>query len=270
MAGKKDEKGTAGKTEYNVEAAVRALRVFEVFAFEGRPLSLAELTRCLDIPSSSCLLLVRTLRRRGYLYETSNRSGYYPTRRMLDHTVQIASHERMVERMTPALMDLRDRTGATVMLSKIQGDHAIYLAVFNSPNKQRVRVTAGTLRPLHSTATGKALLACLDDEERSALLDRIGFTRFTPQTVTSREQLEHDLKKMSARGWYWNERETHPEVASISVPVRIQADCYAITIAEPAYLLEKHRDEHVQTLLQLAADLRSDHASFSPGRRGTA
>lgn len=262
----KDDDKAVRQATYNVEAAVRALRIFEVFAFEGRPLSLAELTRCLDIPSSSCLLLIRTLRRRGYLYETSNRTGYYPTRRMLDHAVNIASHETIVERLTPTLAALRDRTEATIALSKLQGDHAIFLVVFNSPHTQRVRVTAGTLRPLHATATGKALIACMEPEDRQELLDRLTFTRFTPRTVIERPAFEAELQRMSERGWFSSERETLPDLASVSVPLQMGAESYAITISEPAYLMEKHLQDHVQALTQLATELRSEHAAYTPAR----
>src|SRR4051794_2485901 len=110
---------------YDVKAAVRALRVFETYAAEGRALSLSELADRLEIPASSCLLLIRTLLRRGYLYQAGSRSVYYPTRRMLEHATRISQHDPIVERLAPMLSALRDKTRETVGLAKLQGNRAI-------------------------------------------------------------------------------------------------------------------------------------------------
>src|SRR5262249_25582586 len=146
-------------------------RVFETYADEGRALSLSELALRLDMPASSCLLLIRTLLRRGYLYEAGSRLAYYPTRRMLELATRVARHDPVVERLAPALAALRDKTTETVALSKLQGERAIYLSIFDSPHMLRPYISAGTLRPLHATSTGKALLGGLTEGERAGLLE---------------------------------------------------------------------------------------------------
>src|ERR1700683_523199 len=136
----------------DVEAAVRTLKVFEVFSREKRPLSLSVLATHIDIPVSSCLLLIRTLLRRGDLYQAASQGGYYPTKRMLEHAALIAEHDPILEQLQEMLTTLRDRTEETIALSKLQGVRAIYLAVFDSPQMVRPSVSAGALRPLHSTS----------------------------------------------------------------------------------------------------------------------
>src|SRR4051812_20163868 len=130
----------------DVKAAVRAIRIFETFASESRPLSLSELAARLRIAPSSCLLLIRTLSRRGYLYEIAPRQGYYPTTRLLGLWEKISKHGPVVGGLAPYLEALRDKTRETVTLSKRQGNYAIFLAVFDSPETLHPSVSVGTLR----------------------------------------------------------------------------------------------------------------------------
>jgi DNA-binding IclR family transcriptional regulator len=251
----------------DVKAAIRALRVFETYAAEARALSLSELAQRLDVPPSSCLMLIRTLLHRGYLYEAGNRFIYYPTRRMLEHATRIASHDPVVERLAPALSALRDRTQETVALSKLQGTRAIYLAIFDSPHVVRPTILAGTLRPLHSTSTGKALLGGLEEVARATLLEQLDFSRFTPNTLKSRSPLEAELRKMATRGWYSNEGETIADLSGIAVPVRVQGGGYAITVFGPTYRLSPRLAEHAAALRQTALELERERAAARPPAR---
>lgn len=223
----------------DVKTAVRTLRLFEVYAKTQRPLVLSELAELLDMPASSCLLLVRTLLQRGYLYETGRRAGYYPTRRLFDHASAIVAHDPVVERLRGALEALRDHTSETITLSKIQGDRLVYLLVADSPQIVRPAIQAGVLRPLHSTATGKALLAQLDPVTRARLLKTAGMPRLTAATRTSLRRVEADIEAGKARGWYGNEGESVADLNAVALALQLNHEAYAITVMGPAYRLDR-------------------------------
>src|SRR5687768_11462332 len=94
----------------NVRSAVRALKIFEAFAAEGAPMTLTQLAMKLEMPASSCLLLIRTLLNRGYLYATGQRNEYYPTQRLAEVTRRIAANDPLIQRVQPHLDRLRDAT----------------------------------------------------------------------------------------------------------------------------------------------------------------
>lgn len=239
----------------DVKAAVRALRVFETFANEARPMSLSELAQALTIPPSSCLLLIRTLLKRGYLYETAARGGYYPTRRMAEISERITRHDPVVERLKPLLEALRDRSGETVTLSKRQGGRGIYLAILDSPQILRPSVTVGQLRPLHATSAGKALLGALDAEERKAALDSLELKRMTPKTRASRAQLEEELDRMAERGWFSNDGESVADLSAVAVPLRQDRELYAIAVLGPSARINPRVAELGPMLLRAIAPL---------------
>ncbi len=58
----------------DVKVAGRTLDIIEAFSQRRAPLLLTELAAAIGAPKSSCSELIRTLKRRGYLYALGRRS----------------------------------------------------------------------------------------------------------------------------------------------------------------------------------------------------
>ncbi|APX02546.1 IclR family transcriptional regulator [Arthrobacter sp. QXT-31] len=76
--------------------------------------------------------------------------------------------------------------------------------------------------PLHSTATGKVLLANLDDDEIRALLPE-RLEAMTPFTITDRTALLAELDKTRSQGFATLDGELEEGLFVVAVPVRNQA-----------------------------------------------
>lgn len=237
-----------------VKTAARTLDVFEAFTAVGRPASLSELARAIGAPVASCFGIVRTLEQRGYLYSLRSRRGLYPTKRLLETARLIAAHDPLEERLAPVLAALRDATQETVLLGKRMRDHVVLLDVLEGPQRVRYTTRIGDLKPLHSSATGKALLATLDDHARRALLAQLPLTRLTSLTMTSRRALEADLAMGRARGWYVSRGETVADVTAVATPLEINEETLAIAVAGPLHRMDAAIDDHVAALLAARRD----------------
>ena len=242
----------------NVKTAGRTLDLFEAFAREGKPLSLSQLARAIDAPVSSCFGIVRTLEARGYLYEVKARAGYYPTKLLFEHASAIASRDPLAERFAPALEKLRDQTGETVLLSKRLDRQAVYLAVLDSVHSIRYSPKVGELRPLHASASGKALLGSLAPELRSELLAGMRLPRVTSRTITSRAALEADLALGRSRGWYVTHGETVADLMAVAVAVPVRGEVYSVALAGPMHRMESALKRYVKLLSELRATLEDD------------
>lgn len=238
-----------------VKTARRTLDLFEAFAREGKPLSLSELARAIGAPVSSCFGIVRTLQARGYLYEVKARAGYYPTQLLYEHARAIASRDPLAERFVPLLEKLRDQTGETVMLSKRLERQAVYLVVLDGLHSIRYSPKVGDFRPLHASASGKALLGTLAPERRSELLNGMKLPRVTSHTITSRAALEADLEQGRARGWYVTHGETVADLMAVAVPVITNGETYSAALAGPVHRMEPALKRHAKLLLELRASL---------------
>ncbi len=241
----------------DVKAALRTLRLFELFAACKQPLVLSELAEQLEIPASSCLLLVRTLLQHGYLYEVSRRGGYYPTRKLLEHMKRVVDHDPVAQRVRPALAQLQADTGESITLSKLQGLQLVYLAVVDSAHLMRPALSVGMSRPVHASASGKALLSLLDAEARRALLREAGMARLTANTLSSRAALEAQLQQGANQGWFESLGESEAELAAVSVPLRVGTEPYAITVLGTLLRMQDRRAHHARRLQAARAAIES-------------
>jgi len=239
----------------NVKTAGRTLDLFEAFAREGKPLSLSQLARAIDAPVSSCFGIVRTLEARGYLYEVKARGGFYPTRLLFEQARVIASHDPLAERFVPLLEKLRDQTGETVLLSKRLDRQAVYLVVLDSLHSIRYSPKVGEFRPLHASASGKALLGSLTPVLRNEMLSGMKLPRVTSRTITSRAALEADLEQGRARGWYVTHGETVADLMAVAVAVTLSGETYSVALAGPMHRMDSALKRYAKLLVDLRAAL---------------
>jgi IclR family acetate operon transcriptional repressor len=221
-----------------VKTAARTLDVFEVFAAVKGPLTLTELAARLDSPVSSCHALVRTLQQRGYVYILDERKRVYPTKRLFMIAQQIAQNDPVLELIGPILADLQSRTAETIILGKRQGNSVTYLDVVESRQTIRYAANAGDVKPLHSSAIGKAMLGALAPTELTKLLGKLPLPGVTANTIRSPRTLLSDIETSRRRGYFVTRGENVPDVMAISIFRTVGEEAYAVAVAGPIGRLE--------------------------------
>jgi DNA-binding IclR family transcriptional regulator len=236
----------------------RALSIFEAFELAERPLTLSELAEAAGLPVSTCHGIVGTLMERGYLYVSSRRKSLYPTRRLVDMVTRISRHDPYLDRLEPRLETLRESTQETVIVGRRQHDHLIYLLVLEGPQTIRYSASAGSLKPLHSTAIGKALLSTLSDEELTAWLDGHKMRSVTAHTLTRSADLLRDVRAGHATGYFATYGESVSDVMAIAVPVAIGGEWLGVAVAGPLHRMKQAIDLDVKHLLRAKRLIEAD------------
>ena len=212
----------------------RTMDVFELFASELRPLSLSEVAKLMGIPVSSCHDVLQALEERGYLYQLGPRGGYYPTLRMHRFITRIAENDPILQRADMALRNLRDELDESVSLARIDGQSATYLLVLEPSHALRLMVQVGEkVRSLYATSAGKAVLGTLPAETRRKAIARLDMAPYTPQTISSREELEKDVAASAKRGWYLNREESVPGGVTVAATFVWNRSTFIVTVAGP-------------------------------------
>jgi len=243
-----------------MKTATRTVAVFEAFAECRRPLTLTELAHALRVPISSCFGLVRALENRGYLHSTNAQKALYPTRRMLQTAQIISAHEPVVARLTPQLARLRDKTRETVILGQMHasGSKVIYLDILEGPQTVRYTAGIGDLKPLHSSAIGKALLATLPAARLDALLKKLQLTRVTAQTLTTIDALKADLEAGRTRGYQMTRGENVADVAAIALAVTVSGRTFGVAVAGPIHRMDAEIAHYAEALRATCRALEGD------------
>jgi len=214
-----------------VKTAKRTLDIFEAFATRQEPLTLSDVARQIESPVSSCHGVIRTMVARGYLYMLDKRR-YYPTRKLLDLGSRISPHDPLMERLLPHLEALRKRTEETVLIGKREEDEILYVVTIESQQTIRYTLHAGTRRPLHASAVGKALLGVLPDERLVEDLRRLKLKRFTGATLDA-ESLLADLRRSRRRGYFVTRGEFDTAGMGVARAFAVRGETFAVGIAGP-------------------------------------
>lgn len=233
----------------DVKTAGRTLSLFEAFYHRKAPMTLTQLASALDAPISSCHGLVRTLRARGYLYISEQTRTIYPTKRLYEIAREIADHDPILENVGPILANLRDTTGETVLLGRRQDDGVLYLEVLEGSHTVRYSARSGDIKPLHSSAIGKALLGRLVPAALADTLSRLDMARYTPHTIVDKAALQEDLQRSRERGTFITHGENVADVMAMAITAMVDGEVLGVALAGPFARMESGMAAHTAHLL---------------------
>ncbi|HCP00276.1 MAG TPA: IclR family transcriptional regulator [Rhodospirillaceae bacterium] len=240
-----------------VKTAVRTVNLFEAFSRRKGPMTLTQIADALSAPISSCHGLVRTLSSKGYLYTLERNREIYPTKRLLEVANTIAAHDPVLESIVPVLEMLRHQTNETILLGRRQGEAILYLDVIEGGQTLRYSAGAGDIKPMHSSAIGKAFLGRLSDSERAALVARLPLDLHTPKTITERAALEADLTEGIAKGYFVTRGENVVDVMGLATTADVHGEAVGIAIAGPLARMESGETNLATKLLMAKAALEA-------------
>jgi DNA-binding IclR family transcriptional regulator len=239
----------------------RTLDFLELFADQKKPLSLSEIARLLQIPASSCHDVLRAMQERGYIYELSPRGGYYPTLKIFQIAKTIADSDPVLLRADLLLRALRDRLDESVLLAKATALNALYLLTFEPTHPLRFLTRVGdSVRSLHATSAGKALLGSLTDAELNSFLTTTPLTAMTSATITRPEALREEIALGNRRGWHLNREESQEGVTTLSARFVWTSTVYIVTIAGPTSRVEPQLDLAAALLVDVCRQLEAAHS----------
>ena len=208
---------------------LRILRIFEVIADAGRPLTPTEINMELDWPKQSLHRLCQTLVAEGYLVKQARR--LHPTKRLLGLAAGLTQHAAGQTTRHQILQNIARETGETVNFVRPEIQGMIYADRVETNWPFRVLLPVGTHVPFHCTASGKTYLANLPAAKRRIFLASLDLHAYTSNTHTSTAALENELLKVAKNGYALDIEEFHDGMIAIAVPVRDSRRRYVAALA---------------------------------------
>ncbi|WP_132031070.1 IclR family transcriptional regulator [Aquabacter spiritensis] len=217
----------------SVKQAANVLELLEYFSERQRPATLAEISDDLGWPRSSTFNLVGTIVEKGYLYEPRPRAGYYPTPRWLTLVQKISDAEPLPEIARQIAAEIARETGETTAIAALSGGYVMFMHVEESTHPVRYHVQVGDRIPAYAASVGRALLAQLTPEARQAVYRKMAFEPYSDTTPTSAEMVEGELRAAQERGYHQSQSEFIPDLAGVSLPLRIADRALSVVVAGP-------------------------------------
>jgi DNA-binding IclR family transcriptional regulator len=203
-----------------VKSADRTLDVFELLAAEPHGLTVSQISDRLGLARSSTHGLVRTLHSRGYLMENGGRR-FHLGARLIQLGLNVVDRLELRAAARGPLERLVSETHDTALLVVPDRGDLLYVdKLLSDARDVRTDPRVSSRRPLHCSSLGKALLAAMDDESVSRIVDVTGLERATEFSIADRDELLADLARTRKRGYAVDEQEALVGVWCVGAPVR--------------------------------------------------
>lgn len=232
----------------SVPAIEKGMLILEKLATSQNGLSLAELTRELDLAKSSTYGLLLTLERLGYLHRNGSTGRYMFGMKILSLANMAMNGLNLRKLSTPHIRALMNKTRLTVHLSIQEQNEAVIIEKADSPYTPKVETWVGKRMGIHCTAAGKALLSDWPEE----LLDRLirhGLPRYNDNTIISPKKLKKELDEVRKQGFSVDDEEETIGSRCIGAPIRDQSGRVVAAVSVAGYKQQIHH-ETFQTLVK--------------------
>ncbi|WP_316675338.1 IclR family transcriptional regulator [uncultured Tolumonas sp.] len=148
--------------------------------------------------------------------------------------------------LRPNLFRLFEATGETVDLSTLASAEVLFLDRFLSEQGVRVIPDVGVHYPAYTMATGKALLAGLDNDQIWAMYGKGTLERLTPKTISTVDMLIAQLDEIRAGSFAYDIEEHALGSCAIGLPVGISGGiqlAVSVVIPTERYLEQRQAIE---------------------------
>jgi len=196
------------------------VEILQLLADAAGPLGVTEVAERLHVDPSTAYRLLATLESRGLVQQDQDSKKYVIGFGILAIASGLLRRLSVVSTADPHLRSLAALTGETTHVAVRDGKRAVFVARESGAGILRVETAIGTSEPLYCTAVGKALLADYSESELRSLFPAGSLKRFTPQTITTIEDLLRELAHIRRVGYAYDEEELHPGVRCLAAPIR--------------------------------------------------
>jgi len=247
-----------------------AARLLKAFLSREKEIGVSELARRLDLGKSTVHRLLTTLVQEGLVERNPETGAYRLGLTMFELGQVVQSHMDLHGAIGPVLAALREETHEGCQVGVLDGHEVVYIDRLESSQTLRLFNETGRRVPVHTTSSGKVLLAHLPEPELERVLSAASpLAQMTPRSITDPAVLAAELAKIRARGWSEAVEEREVGVASIAAPIRDASGrvVAAISIGGPAARMGAQQRRRLAEVVVEAGEAGSRRLGWSPENR---
>ena len=206
------------QAERHVEAVLAALEVMDCF-LEKPAMSIKQMIEETGLTRNRVMRLTGTLLHKGYLLLDPSSGAFTPGPKIFSLSKMFENNQGLVILARPILREIALTTGESVPLYIREGFERVVLAREEGTQEVRHAVAEGQRMDLHAGAGGKVLLAFAPIEVLQAFLSNVSIEKRTSQTITDKEKLLEELKKIRKQRFATSTGERVPDACAIAAPI---------------------------------------------------
>lgn len=245
------------KETKTIASVIKAIEVIEYIAYSEKEVGVTEISNGLNYGVSATYHLLNTLKECNIIVQNDRTKKYSLGLKLWQIGMLAYGQNHISVTLKPYLKKLKDLTGETANLTIMDNNQIVYIAQEESSKLVKMFTTTGATAPLHCTAGGKVLLAYKPEDIRNSILDKIKLTRYTENTIVSKEDLIKEMEEIRKRGYGFDNEERELGVSCIGAPVFDLNDevIACITISGPtSRFTEENKKEWINIVLKVVEE----------------
>ena len=236
-----------------VQVIIRGFDILELVAQrDGHAITLTEISEELALNQSTAANIIKTLVHRGYLEHIGKKKGYRLGPATFRLTNEIAYGQELIDASQDVMEELTARLSESCILGVLRNNKRYTLNVVNS--KQEVQVRVHSERNVYETASGRLLLAYLNDKDIQRFIDQNGLPAepLWPKAFTA-ENLKVELAAIRREEIvFTNSKDRH--VRGFAVPVFSKGEVIAgLSVFLPEFRWSDEKEREIVKALKEAA-----------------
>ena len=202
----------------SVQSVDRALSILEILGEKGEA-GVTEIASELGIHKSTASRLLAALQSRNLVEQVSDRGRYRLGMGLIRLAGIVSTNLEPVASSRTVTRAIADQYGETVNIAVLNNNKVLYVDQIAGSHIMTMTSWLGQVVPIHCTATGKVLVAWLDDKERKATFPA-KFEKLAKNTITTAAEFEKELAKVRQRGYAIADEEMDESFTAVAAPIR--------------------------------------------------
>jgi len=224
-----------------IQSIDRTLQVLELFSIEKPEWGVTEISKALNIYKSNVHNVLSTLAERGFIKKDPKTDKYKLGIKFFELGSIVIKNMDLRKIAHPYIEELSKEFKETVHLGVLIKGEIISIEQEESNKNLYLRIIVGKKAPLHCTAVGKAIFAFLPKDEASLIVKEKGLEKFTENTITTKEDLENEFKKIREQGYAVDNMEHEEGVRCVAGPIRDYSGriVAGMSVSGPAFRIDE-------------------------------
>lgn len=219
---------------------LKAKAIMDFISQTEFPPTLKDISANVTISKPTVLKILNTLEYCGFVRREGSEKQYYLGTIFLEYADKVAKTFNIKKLAHPYLAKLRDNTHETVNLGIIEHSAITLLEKLESPQSVKLVSRIGGKMHMYSSAMGKAILANYSDKKLTTYLENVQLHALTPNTITEKEALRHNLEQVRSQGYAVENAENQLDIICVGFPLIKNNRVYgAFSVSAPNYRINQ-------------------------------
>lgn len=249
-------KKSSSKTNL-IQSIQRAIDILDCFDDNNPELSLAEITKKVNLHKSTVYGIVNTLYFNDYLTQDSETSKYSLGIRLLIKST-LASEKLNLKNIAAKYIEkLTHKYDLTTHLNVFESEKVYCLDKLSSDTSYyTLSSIVGRALPLNATASGKLMLAFINETDSMKIIDGLEFTNYTENTITDKNAFLENLDKIRETGYSIEYEEVEYGAVSVGTPIFFKKEIVGtISVTSSTIKFELIKEEVIKDLIVYAHEI---------------